>query len=368
MMITDNIGLYIHIPFCRSKCPYCNFYSVGCNSELINKYKSKIIDTVNESPYCFDTVYFGGGTPSSMGSSALAEIIGYINHTDNCEITVECNPRDITEQDGEKFFYELATACVNRVSIGLQSAVESERRMLGRVSGKKEALKGIENAKNAGINNISLDLMIGIPEQTPASLEESLKFCTDAGVKHISAYILKIEDGTFFAKNKAKYNLPDEDAVAEMYLQTVDYLDKTGFRQYEISNFAVPGYESKHNLKYWNCEEYLGIGPGAHSFINGKRFYYNSSLTDFINNSPPVDDGPGGNEEEYIMLRLRLKDGVDFALFDKRFSHPLPDSFLDYALYLSNNGFAKISDTGISLTPEGFLISNKIIFELIERL
>ena len=327
MMITDNIGLYIHIPFCRSKCPYCNFYSVGCNSELINKYKSKIIDTVKESPYCFDTVYFGGGTPSSIGSSALAEIIGYINHTDNCEITVECNPRDISEQAGEKFFYELADAGVNRVSVGLQSAVDSERRMLGRVSGKKEALKGIDNAKKAGISNISLDLMIGIPEQTPASLEESLKFCTDAGVKHISAYILKM-----------------------------------------ISNFAVPGYESKHNLKYWNCEEYLGIGPGAHSFINGKRFYYNSSLTDFINNSPPVDDGPGGNEEEYIMLRLRLKDGVDFALFDKRFSHPLPDSFLDYALYLSNNGFAKISDTGISLTPEGFLISNKIIFELIERL
>ncbi|MBO4341711.1 MAG: coproporphyrinogen III oxidase family protein, partial [Clostridia bacterium] len=105
MMITDYIGLYIHIPFCRSKCPYCNFYSVSCNSELINKYKSKIIDTVKESPYFFDTVYFGGGTPSSMGSSALAEIIGYINHTDNCEITVECNPRDISEQDGEKFFY-----------------------------------------------------------------------------------------------------------------------------------------------------------------------------------------------------------------------------------------------------------------------
>ena len=276
-MIDNNpIGLYIHIPFCRSKCPYCDFFSVGLsksNIDLINVYTEKISKQIQESNRIFDTVYIGGGTPSVIGEENLAKILSNIRCTDDCEITVECNPSDTGSKEKDFNFRLLKEYGVNRISMGLQSSDNCERKILGRKSGCDDVSRAIERINNAGINNISLDLMLGVPEQTLESVDKSIDFCIKSGAKHISAYILKIEEDTYFGKNKNKYNFPDDDLCSDLYLYASDKIKDAGMNHYEISNFSYTGYESKHNLKYWNCDEYLGIGPAAHSFISGKRFF-----------------------------------------------------------------------------------------------
>ncbi len=369
-MITDkkSIGLYIHIPFCKSKCPYCDFYSFVPKQGIKERYINSLKKHLKENDLIFDTVYFGGGTPSLLGSTALADILSNINHTDDCEITVECNPSDVGIENSNISFKELHDAGVNRISMGLQSAIDRERKKLGRISGKNEILKAIEKSYKAGIENISLDLMIGIPDQTEESLLKSIDFCVSSGAKHISSYILKVEDGTFLQKHIDRYNLPNEDETANMYLLATETLENNSFNQYEISNYSIKGFESKHNLKYWNLEEYLGLGPAAHSYIGGKRFYYSPDVEAFIDGSMPFDDGIGGDEEEYIMLKLRLKDGINFQEFEERYNCKLTNDFFDYGKVLMKNGFAIIDDKHINLTPKGFLISNSIICELTERL
>ncbi len=368
--MTDSkpVGLYIHIPFCVGKCPYCDFYSFRADDELKEKYTQKLIEKLKNEKRVFDTVYFGGGTPSQLGSKRLSDILNAVDFTDDAEITVECNPSDTGKENTDFDFALLKNAGVNRISMGLQSARDTERKSLGRRAGCAEVSRGIERAVKAGIDNISLDLMLGVPGQTAESLSESIGYCTHSGASHISAYILKIEENTYFGKNREKLILPDDDTVSDMYLQTVSELEKAGFYQYEISNFSLPGKESRHNLKYWKCEEYLGIGPAAHSFIDGKRFFYPPDIDCFLSGTEPVYDGEGGDEEEYIMLALRLKEGLNPSEFEKRFGYPLPDKFFDYAEKLKAGGLADVSAERICLTPKGFLISNSIICELISRI
>ena len=362
------IGLYIHIPFCRSKCPYCDFYSFIPNGNIINDYKEAVIREIEEkNPLC-DTVYFGGGTPSFAGEKTLCEILSHIRKAESCEITVECNPADTGREEYDFDFSALAKAGVNRISMGLQSGIESERKALGRLSGCDEISRAISRAKKAGIENISLDLMLGIPGQTKESLQKSIDFCASSGAKHISAYILKIEDETYFGKHREKLVLPDEDETCDLYLQAVKSLEEYGFKQYEISNFAFPGFESRHNLKYWHLEDYLGIGPAAHSFIGGKRFYRERDIYSFIKGEKPVPDGTGGDCEEYIMLSLRLAEGLSFDILKEKYNVAPGNAFFDYAKKLSENSLINLTDEGLSLTPRGFLISNSIITELIERL
>lgn len=362
------VGLYIHIPFCKSKCPYCDFYSMRANEQTKSDYVKALKQMLRETEGIFDTVYFGGGTPSSLGAEAIADILGCVKVTDGCEITVECNPSDTGRKDINFDFDALKSAGVNRISMGLQSAVDSERKALGRLSGRDEVSRAIDRAFKAGIDNISLDLMAGIPDQSLNTLSESINFCVSSGAKHISSYLLKIEEGTFMQKNIGRYNLPSEEAVAEMYLKTVESLEKAGFMQYEISNFSIPGYESRHNLKYWNCEEYLGIGPAAHSFTKGKRFYYSPDINEFMGGAKPVDDGTGGDIEEYIMLGLRLTKGIDLKSLLSRYDYNVSKAFTDYCTLLECKGLMKCNGDIISLTPSGFLISNSIICELTERL
>ena len=265
----------------------------------------------------------------------------------------------------DDFFKKIAAAGVNRISLGVQSAVESERKSLGRLSGRKEIEKCIKDAQNAGINNISVDVMLGTPNQTGQSFDETLDFCISCGAKHISAYMLKLEEGTYFYKNKNKLNLPDDDITADMYLHMVSRLESAGFMQYEISNFSIPGFESRHNLKYWNCEEYLGIGPAAHSFIDGERFYYKRDTEAFLNGADPVPDGEGGGADEYIMLRLRLKAGIDFDEMKAKYPYEDYEYLKEKAIFFSKNGFAEFDGKHLCLTPKGFLISNEIIENLV---
>ncbi len=368
--MTENkpVGLYIHIPFCRSKCPYCDFYSFRPDGDIINEYKKAVIrETEEKNPLC-DTVYFGGGTPSFAGEGFLCDILSRIRKTESCEITAECNPADTGREDYAFDFSALAKAGVNRISMGLQSGVESERKALGRLSGCAEISRAISRANEAGIDNISLDLMLGIPGQTKESLQKSIDFCASSGAKHISAYILKIEDETYFGKHREKLVLPDEDETCDFYLQAVKSLEEYGFKQYEISNFAFPGFESRHNLKYWYLEDYLGIGPAAHSFIGGKRFYRERDIYSFIKGEKPVPDGTGGDCEEYIMLSLRLSEGLCFSTLKEKYGVTPCKAFFDYAKKLEENSLAVLSDDKAALTPRGFLVSNSIITELIERL
>ena len=359
-------GIYIHIPFCKTKCPYCDFYSFKPDNTqkdsylkavllCIEQHSKKIRDSV-------DTVYFGGGTPSFFGGERLKKVISCIKENYNikdAEITVECNPSSV---DSELLFH-LKQAGVNRISMGMQSAVDKERTALGRLSDRQQVKKAVSLIKNHGITNISLDLMLGIPHQTKESLRESLDFIISCGVTHVSAYMLKIEEGTPFSKTELP--LPDEDEVCELYLFASDYLEEKGFAQYEISNFAKKGFESRHNLKYWKCEDYLGIGPSAHSFIGGERFYYPRDFASFLTDPATVSDGKGGDEEEYIMLALRLSEGLLKDKYFRRYGKEIPAEIFRKAELFEKNGLVKITDKGIRLTKKGYLLSNSIITEFL---
>ena len=355
-----NIGVYVHIPYCKSKCPYCDFYSLAHTSraeEYVNAVNVKLKNFTEENFCKADTLYIGGGTPSALPAELICSIVENVKKSFNCEpfeITTEFNPSDAQEE----YFKKLFDCGVNRLSFGMQSAVDSERRSLGRRADKNQVEKAVNLAKKAGFNNISLDLMLGIPKQTSASLSESIAFCAELGVQHISAYILKLEEGTYFYKNASKLNLPDEDESADLYLQAVSGLEKAGFEQYEISNFAKAGFESKHNLKYWRLEDYLGVGAAAHSCINGKRYYYPHDIEYFISGGEPIADGESGSREEKIMLGLRLKEGIKKELLTKKALNELP--------LLEQNGYIITTPDNISLTPQGFLISNTIINLLTE--
>ncbi len=312
-----------------------------------------------------DTVYFGGGTPSVFGAERISDILSCIRDnyklTPTAEITVECNPSSVSAE----FFEILAQAGVNRISMGMQSAVEKERKALGRLSDKSQVVRAITFAKSAGIENISLDIMLGVPSQTIESLSESIDFLLSAGIKHISAYMLKIEEGTPYHTAKDRLSLPDEDTVSDMYLHTVKRLNDSGFSQYEISNFALSGYESRHNLKYWRCEEYLGIGPSAHSFLGGKRYYYSRDFDAFIKGEDMIYDCDGGDSEEYIMLALRLSEGLRFGEYKRKFGKEIDEEIIRKAEKFEKAGLLTVTHGGIVLTAEGFLLSNTIIGELI---
>lgn len=363
----DKIGVYIHVPFCKSKCPYCDFYSMRSDEIGFDDYTMCVVESMEQWTDKLDreadTLYLGGGTPSLIGGRNIAFIVRRAKELFGVdgEITVECNPSAVEDD----FFNTVATAGVNRISLGMQSAIDDERKKLGRTADKNKIEECIKKARQAGIDNISLDLMIGVPNQTEESLLQSAEFCIQMNVPHVSAYMLKLEEGTFFYKNADKLNLPDDDKTTDMYLALGEFFEKNGLRNYEISNFARSGFEGKHNLKYWNCGEYLGIGPAAHSFIDGKRFYYPRDLEYFKSGKNPIDDGFGGDEEEYIMLRLRLADGIIFDDFEKRFGKKISPAILKKSQELEKAGFMRTDEKSISLTRKGFLISNSIITELI---
>lgn len=366
--MNEKLRLYIHIPFCKSKCAYCDFFSGKADEKTYDEYllqlKNKIEYWSNRTEKTLSSIYFGGGTPSILGDKRLCEVLNFIKQKfsvdNNAEITVEVNPESGKNLD----FNNLYSCGFNRISVGMQSSNENELKLLGRIHSVNDVIETITNAKNSGIYNISLDLMLGIPCQTKESLKRSIDYCAELGVTHISSYILKIEEGTPFYINRDRYDFADEDNQAELYLFAVDYLDKLGYTQYEISNFAKPGFESRHNTGYWKLNEYIGIGPSAHSFFEGKRFYYERNMQSFIENII-TDDGAGGDEEEFIMLSLRLADGLNFNEYKKRFGKDIPENLIKTAEKYINAGLMKTSGNSISFTPKGFLVSNTIISELI---
>ncbi|MBP5362814.1 MAG: radical SAM family heme chaperone HemW [Ruminococcus sp.] len=362
----NTLGIYIHVPFCGKKCGYCDFYSVcysKVQAELYVEAVSRNITHYSDNSRKVDTIYFGGGTPSLLRNDQLSFIIEAIcNNFDldpEAEITLEANPSTLTPEK----LTDLRKAGINRLSIGVQSMCDAELKLLGRNHTSERASQAVYDAAKAGFTNISCDLMIGIPTQSSESLKESIKLLSELPIHHVSAYILNIEEGTPFDCKEIRTSLPDEDETAEQYLITVNELGRYGFAQYEVSNFARKGFESRHNSRYWMCDEYLGIGPAAHSCYKGKRFAVPRDIETFIN-SPvqPVtitDENPCGFEE-YAMLRLRLSEGLslsDVSEHRESIEKKLPP--------LIKAGYVKYDGEHVSLTPEGFLVSNSVIESLI---
>lgn len=361
------IGLYLHIPFCAKKCPYCDFYSSNADSSTIDKYVSDLCRKIEHYGSIInrkvDTLYFGGGTPSLIGAKRLSEIKTAVENSfglDNAEITVEVNP---SKQDFD--FELLHKNGFNRISIGLQSANDNELKLLGRLHDSRQADLCIQSAQAAGFDNISLDLMIAIPEQTKSSLMHSIAFCAGHHIQHISAYILKTEKGTPYYQMRSQLRLPDDDEQADMYLFACEKIREYGFYQYEISNFSKTGFESRHNLKYWHDEEYLGLGPSAHSFLTGRRFYYERSFDDFYADKT-VDDGEGGDVEEWIMLGLRLAEGINNYRFRERFDTDIPQKYFDRAKLLEKIGLVRVGENHIALTEKGLIVSNAVIAKILD--
>ena len=368
MNMPNPMGLYIHVPFCDGKCPYCDFFSMRGTEAAMEEYTARMIDKIKlcaqKTGRKADTLYFGGGTPSLLGGKRIARLTEAARRAfglKNAEITVEANPGG----DLSGFYREAAAAGVNRVSLGLQSADEDELRLLGRRHTADDAARAVEDAQNAGIGNVSLDLMLAVQGQTEESLSRSASFCAKLGASHISAYLLKVEPHTAYWNERETLRLPGEDETAGLYLAACRGLERLGYRQYEISNFARPGFESRHNLKYWHCEEYLGLGPSAHSFLGGKRFHYERSLRGFLLGEGPTQDGAGGDFDEFAMLRLRLAEGLTDEVCLGRFGSPIPERVKKAARLYEAGGLTVCGKDGFHFTPRGFLVSDMLTAEIL---
>jgi len=360
-------GIYIHIPFCRRKCPYCDFYSLVPQEEMLDRYTARICDELQqfgrEHSVTADTLYFGGGTPTLMGERLLriADAAAKSFHlTASAEITVEANP--VTADTA--LFSALRRGGINRLSLGAQSAHDDELQALGRLHTADDISRAVETARASGFANLSLDLMLATPGQTLDSLCGSIDFCASLGPEHLSSYLLKIEPGTDYAKRRDSLTLPDEDAQADFYLTACREMERHGYAQYEISNFARPGYESRHNCKYWELTDYIGFGPAAHSCFGGRRFYRPRDLQAYLSGADNiVDDGGVTLPDEHIFLGLRLTKGINIDELYKKY----PD-FADirpFVAQLVRGGLARLQDGMLSLTPQGFLVSNEIFARML---
>lgn len=375
MQERKKLGLYLHIPFCVRKCNYCDFYSAPADSGARSAYVDALIaqlafEGARLGDYDVDAVYLGGGTPNLLSGEDFARILDTVKAhyrlDANAEITAECNP---VAGDAEKLA-AMRAAGVNRLSIGLQSIHENELQLLGRPHDYAAFLDTFHTARAVGFRNISADLMFGIPAQTEKSFAETLEALTALAPEHISAYGLRVEKRTPFWGMREKLPFPDEDAEANMAEYMVDFLASRGYRHYEISNFAKEGFASRHNLRYWLGSDYLGFGPGAHSYLGGERFEtppdtaaYLSAVrggrfADLRQNLTRI--GEKEAMDEYVMLRMRLSCGVDFADFKHRFGVSFDQRYpIDPALLAG--GFLQRTDGGIAFTERGMRVSNAIL-------
>ena len=373
------LGIYIHVPFCRSKCQYCDFYSLTeKHDKLIDGYLDAIINHIKEAgalapAYKVDTVYFGGGTPSFFGADGLATILTVIRRNFDvdaaAEITFEANPDSVSDA----LLKRLRAEGFNRVSLGIQSDDDAILQKLGRPHDYAQAVMAYQRIRKAGFKNVSVDLMYGLPGQTMKMWKETLDNVLQLNPEHISCYGLKVEEGTPLYQVREFSNLPDDDLQADMYLAAVEKLRSAGFRQYEISNFARKGLYSRHNMKYWTGGEYLGFGPSASSDFAGKRFTLARDLHGYIKG---ILEGGEVMEEvqeiplreragEYLMLRLRTSTGIQADEYERMFMLPFEPlrevlkKHMDF-YYVQMN-----EDGRWSLTPKGYLVSNSIISDLL---
>ena len=359
-----SLGLYLHIPYCFSKCRYCDFYSApgvrGVPAGYTDALLRELTRFAPDAPLHPDTLYFGGGTPSLLRPADAARLIKAAQPLPGAEITLEANPETVTEQTLREF----RAAGVNRISFGVQSARDTQLRTLGRPHTAKQARAAFTAARRAGFENISGDIMLALPHYTQAEFDETLELIQQGGATHISAYLLKIEPDSAFGR-KPPEGLPTPDEAADFYLYAVEQLEHHGYRQYEISNFAQPGYEGRHNLIYWDCGDYLGLGPAAHSCMGGKRFATPAGTAAFL--AAPAVYEPQGEctAEDYIMLQLRLSRGLSLSALRARYGVSFSSEKLRFLQTLAEHGLAVFDGSVLRLTPRGMLVQNSILCELV---
>ena len=373
------LGIYVHVPFCRSKCQYCDFYSLTAKDDkLMENYLNAILTHIREcgplAPgYKVDTIYFGGGTPSFFGAEGMSTILSMIRRCfdvdSNAEITFEANPDSVTDP----LLRRLKAEGFNRVSLGVQTDNDKLLKELGRPHDYAQTVNAISRIRHAGFKNLSIDLMYGLPGQTLNDWKDTLERVLPMMPEHVSCYALKVEEGTPLYAYKDVCNIADDDTQADMYLAAVEILRGKGYRQYEISNFARKGLYSRHNMKYWTGGEYLGFGPSASSDFAGKRYTMVRDLMGYITgiktggevieemDEIPLRERAG----EYLMLRLRTSTGIIREEYERKFL--LPFDPIEDALERSRAmGYAARNTEGRwRLTPKGFLVSNSIISDLL---
>lgn len=372
------LGLYVHIPFCFKKCNYCDFYSFSGQEAKWKPYYKALLAHIQETAqftpqYELNTIYFGGGTPSYFPTDYLIAILKAIQtqfrvHPD-AEITIEANPDSATEDR----LSCLRQAGFNRLSLGMQSADDKTLAVLGRPHTFSQTKEAVQAARNAGFENLSLDLMYGLPHQTLEHWRDTLQAAIDLNPDHLSCYGLKIEDGTPFYAQRSQLSLPDDDLQADFYLYCVHFLKKAGYEQYEISNFAKPGRESRHNLKYWTLEEYIGLGPGAHSDFGGYRYSFLRDLDGYIGGvqggASLLDEyeflPKGKRHGEYLMLRLRTANGISEAEYARPYAMEFAP-ILHLLKQYESRGWAVLENGRWHFTPMGFLLSNRLIGLLLD--
>ena len=378
--MADKLGIYIHIPFCRSKCDYCDFYSLAGRDDRMDQYQKALLSHIKETaPLAqdlpVDTIYIGGGTPSYYGAKRLKELLGVIRKLykveKDAEVTVECNPDSVDV----KSLKILRKAGVNRLSMGMQSANACELERIHRIHTPQQVNEAATAARKAGFTNLSLDLIYGLPGQTMDSWKATVEHALSLIPQHLSCYGLKVEEGTPLAARVAQGEvLPDDDQQADLYLWTVGRLERAGYPQYEISNFAKPGFASRHNLRYWLTQPYIGFGPGAHSDFGGRRYSFVRDLDAYIQGVLQGGDIIDESEiipkrercGEYLMLRLRTVQGINEQEYRSTY-------FMDFAPLQARleqfraQGWAEQTDGRWNFTPKGFLLSNQLIGDLLER-
>ena len=367
------LGLYIHIPFCKSKCVYCDFYSLAGNESRMDDYTDALCAHLTETApfaagHAVDTVYFGGGTPSYLGEKRLVKLLKTVQKkyhlSRDAEVTLEANPDSAGDW---KYLKALRKAGVNRISLGMQSACDEELRSIGRVHTMEQVRAAVEAARKAKIDNLSLDLIYGLPGQTMEQWENTLSDAVGLQPEHLSCYGLKLEEGTPLYSRREELTFPNEEQQADMYLYTVEFLKQCGYEQYEISNFAKPGFASRHNLKSWLLQEYAGFGPGAYSDFGNVRYGYVRDLDAYLKGELRLQESetvdPDEREREYLMLRLRTTRGIDPKEFAYRFRQRF-DPLAALLRRCAGQGLAEEDAGGWHLTPKGFLVSNEIIAQL----
>ena len=365
-------GIYLHIPYCKAKCRYCDFYSAPGARGVPQSYVDALLRELAKNTRRPDTLYFGGGTPALLVPAQAAALIEAADPLPGAEITLEANPDSVDLRSLRR----LRRAGFNRISLGMQSADPAELEAVHRPHTVQQTDQAVTMAKKAGFKNLSLDLIYGLPGQTEESWRATVEHALSLIPQHLSCYGLKVEEGTPLAQRVEEGEvLPDDDAQADRYLWTVGRLARAGFAQYEISNFAKPGHESRHNLRYWLTRPYIGFGPGAHSDFGGRRYSFVRDLDAYIKGVLE-----GGNildsEEliprqercgEYLMLRLRTALGIEEWEYRRNY-------FMDFAPLerrleeFQAQGWAeKTAEGRWRFTPKGFLVSNQLIGDLLDR-
>lgn len=377
-MDKKELGIYIHIPFCKQKCYYCDFISFANKNEKQEQYIKAIkkeIDTYEFEKYNVTTIYIGGGTPSYIESKYIVELIEKLkskltnNETkfDKMEITIEVNPGTVTKQKLQDF----KSCGINRLSIGLQTTNNNLLKQIGRIHTYEEFLETYNWAKEVGFENINVDLMLGLPNQTIKDLKNSLKKVIRLGATHISVYSLIVEEGTLISKllDEEKIELPSEETEREMYWYVKNTLELNGYKHYEISNFAKENKYSKHNMNCWKQEEYIGLGVAAHSYLNDTRFSNANNIEDYINNveNKEIEEIQtlGDKQNEFMLLGLRMLDGVDIASFKQKFGQNPIYLYRDRLNKLVEDGLVVIDLNHIKLTNKGLDLANLVFEEFI---